>query len=59
MIIRKKMKKMKVQVEKRRVMMMMVKYIYADDDDSKDLAVIQDQAIGAPQENQEEPKKKG
>ena len=36
----------------------MVKYIYADDDDSKDLAVIQDQAIGAPQENQEEPKKR-
>ena len=38
--------------------MMMVYFLYTDDDDSKDLAVIQDEAVGAPEVNEGEPKKK-
>ena len=38
--------------------MMMVRFINPDDDDSKDLAVIEDQALGAPEENRAESKKK-
>ena len=45
-------------MEKKRTKMMMVCFFYTDDDDSKDLAVIEDEAVGAPEENQGEPKKK-
>ena len=47
-----------MEVERKKKTMMMVFYLYLDDDDSKDLAVIENQATGAPQKNKDESNKK-